>query len=35
MADIVRRQGEALPPTMRVRYKDMGDGTYALVVVKE
>lgn len=34
MADIVRKQGEALPLTMKIKYKDLGDGTYALVVVK-
>lgn len=31
MADVVRRQDEQLPQDMRIRWKDMGDGTYALV----
>lgn len=32
MADITLLQGQSLPPTLRVRYRDMGDGTHALVV---
>lgn len=31
MADITRAMGEALPLDMRIKYQDMGDGTYALV----
>lgn len=33
MADIIKMISESLPATMKVRYKDMGDGTYALVIV--
>jgi hypothetical protein len=32
MADIVLSLGESLPITVSFRYKDMGDGTWALVV---
>lgn len=32
MADIKRKQGEQIPVAMQTRYKDMGDGTHALVV---
>ena len=32
MADIVRAQGEGIPPAMQTRYRDMEDGTHALVV---
>jgi hypothetical protein len=32
MADYVRTQGEGVPPSMRTRYIDRGDGTHALVV---
>jgi hypothetical protein len=32
MADIILTQGESLPTGMQVRYRDMGDGTHALVV---
>jgi len=32
MADLVRQQLEGVPRTMRSRYRDMGDGTHALVV---
>jgi hypothetical protein len=31
MADIVLTQGQSLPPGTQVRYRDMGDGTHALV----
>ena len=31
MADIVRAQDEQIPSTMHTRYRDMGDGTHALV----
>lgn len=32
MADLVRQQLEGVPRDMRSRYRDMGDGTHALVV---
>lgn len=32
MADIKREQGSSAPPTMVTKYKDMGDGTHALVI---
>ena len=32
MADIVRAQGEQIPPSMRSRWLDLEDGTHALVV---
>ena len=32
MADSVRAQGEQIPNSMQTRYRDMGDGTHALVV---
>jgi len=32
MADIVLTQAQSIPPTMRTTYKDMGNGTHALVV---
>ena len=32
MADFVRAQGEAIPPSMRSRWVDLEDGTHALVV---
>jgi hypothetical protein len=32
MADIVLNVGGSLPTTVSFRYKDMGDGTWALVV---
>ena len=35
MADIVRAQREQIPATMQTRYRDMGDGTHALVVAAE
>lgn len=31
MADLTPALGESLPPTFRPRYRDMGDGTWALV----
>ena len=31
MADITRAMGEALPLDMQTRYRDMGDGTHAVV----
>ena len=31
MADLVLARGDSLPATFRVTYKDMGDGTWALV----
>lgn len=31
MADIVLQQGDQLPLTTSIRYRDMGDGTYAMV----
>ena len=31
MADIVRRQDNGVPASMQTRYRDMGDGTHALV----
>lgn len=33
MADIILLISQSLPTAMVVRYKDMGDGTHALVVV--
>jgi hypothetical protein len=35
MADYVRRQLEGVPNEMRSRYRDMGDGTHALVTATE
>jgi hypothetical protein len=35
MADIVRQQGQGVPLDMRVRWRDMGDGTYALVTATD
>ncbi len=32
MADFTPAQGEGVPQTMRTRYRDMGDGTHALVL---
>ena len=32
MADIILLLSGQLPAAIKVRYKDMGDGTYALVV---
>ncbi len=32
MADFTPRQGDALPPTMRTRWVDLGDGTHARMV---
>jgi hypothetical protein len=32
MADIVLTQGQSLPETMQTTYKDLGDGTHALVI---
>ena len=32
MADFIPRQGDPLPPTMRTRWMDLGDGTHARVV---
>jgi len=32
MADIIRNQQESVPNSMQTRYRDMGDGTHALVV---
>ena len=31
MADLVVQQGSSLPPDTKTRYRDMGDGTHALV----
>lgn len=35
MADIVLNQQESLPSSTQTRYRDMGDGTHALVVAAE
>lgn len=35
MADIILTQAQSLPATTRIRYKDMGDGTHAEVVVTD
>jgi len=32
MADIILAQGDSLPGTMQARYRDMADGTHALVI---
>lgn len=32
MSDIVKAQGDQLPHTMKARYRDMGDGSHALVL---
>jgi hypothetical protein len=31
MADFVRLAGQGIPTDIRFRYRDMGDGTHALV----
>lgn len=35
MSDFVRLQGQGVPQTMRTRYRDMGDGSHALVGATE
>lgn len=32
MADITRSQGQSLPESMQTKYKELADGTYALVI---
>jgi len=35
MSDIIRQQGSSVPMDMQTRYRDMGDGTHALVTAAE
>ena len=35
MADIVLRQGQGVDNQMKITYRDMGDGTYALIIAAD